>query len=178
MFDINARLTSNYILLFWFYVRSVTLIYGTGTIGWENSALDRTSILFIKFKFYCGRLAALQNWVIWYELIWLCFILTYWCCLMNWGLHINGGHWNLEVSVRNIVALIFLIFSFKCSWYIIGILKSSCPEVFCKKGVLKHFAKFIGKQLYRSLFFYKIAGRLQKRPWHMWFSIKLQESYF
>ena len=62
MFDINARLTSNYILLFWFYVRSVTLIYGTGTIGWENSALDRTSILFIKFKFYCGGLAALQNW--------------------------------------------------------------------------------------------------------------------
>ena len=64
MFDINTRLTktSNYILLFWFYVRSVPLVYGTGTIGWQNSALDHTSILFIKFQFYCGRFAALQNW--------------------------------------------------------------------------------------------------------------------
>ena len=64
MFDINTRLTktSNYILLFWFYVRSVPFIYGTGTIGWKNSALDRTSILFIKFQLYCGRFEALQNW--------------------------------------------------------------------------------------------------------------------
>ena len=62
MFDINATLTSNYILLFWFYVRSVPLIYGTGTIDWQNSALDRTSILFIKFQFYCGCFAAIQNW--------------------------------------------------------------------------------------------------------------------
>ena len=42
MFDINARLTSNYILLFCFYVRSVPFIYGTGTTGWQNTALDRT----------------------------------------------------------------------------------------------------------------------------------------
>ena len=62
MFDLNTGSTSNYILLFWFYVRSVPLIYGTGKIGWQNSALDRTSILFIKFQFYCGRFAALQNW--------------------------------------------------------------------------------------------------------------------
>ena len=39
-----------------------TPIYGTGKIGWQNSALDRTSVLFIKFQFYCGRFAALQNW--------------------------------------------------------------------------------------------------------------------
>ena len=37
-------------------------IYGTDAIGWENSALDRTSVWFIKFQFYCGRFAALQNW--------------------------------------------------------------------------------------------------------------------
>ena len=40
------------------------LTYGTGTIGWQNTALDRTSILFIKFQFYCDRFAALQNWAI------------------------------------------------------------------------------------------------------------------
>ena len=34
---------------------------------------------------------------------------------------------------------------------------SSCSEVFCKKGVLRNFAKFIGKRLCQSLFFNKVA---------------------
>ena len=63
-------------------------------------------------------------------------------------------------SDQYIVSLIFLTLSFKLSWHIIAILRSSRPEVFCKKDVLKHFAKFRGKQLCRILFFYKIAGRL------------------
>ena len=33
-----------------------------------------------------------------------------------------------------------------------GTVERSCPEVFCEKGVLKHFAKFIGKHLCPSLF--------------------------
>ena len=37
-------------------------------------------------------------------------------------------------------------------------LRSSRPELFCKKGVLKHFAKFTGKHLCQSLFFNKVAG--------------------
>ena len=37
-------------------------------------------------------------------------------------------------------------------------LKKQPPEVFCKKGVLKNFAKFTGKQLCQSLFFNKVAG--------------------
>ena len=32
--------------------------------------------------------------------------------------------------------------------------RSSRPEVFCKKGVLRNFTKFIGKHLCQSLFFY------------------------
>ena len=32
------------------------------------------------------------------------------------------------------------------------------PELFYKKGVLKHLAKFAGKHLYRDLFFNKVAG--------------------
>ena len=36
--------------------------------------------------------------------------------------------------------------------------RSSRPEVFCKRGVLKNFAKFTGKQLCQSLFFNKVAG--------------------
>ena len=31
--------------------------------------------------------------------------------------------------------------------------------VFCKKGVLKNFAKFTGKHLCQSLFFNKVAGK-------------------
>ena len=36
--------------------------------------------------------------------------------------------------------------------------RSSHPEVFCKKDVLKNFAKFTGKHLRQSLFFNKVAG--------------------
>ena len=35
---------------------------------------------------------------------------------------------------------------------------SSRPEVFCKKGVLRNFAKFTGRHLCQGLFFNKVAG--------------------
>ena len=37
-------------------------------------------------------------------------------------------------------------------------LRSSRPEVFCKKGVLRNFAKITGKHLCKSLFFDKVTG--------------------
>ena len=40
----------------------------------------------------------------------------------------------------------------------IMLLQKQPPEVFCKKGVLKIFAKFTGKHLCKSLFFNKVAG--------------------
>ena len=49
-------------------------------------------------------------------------------------------------------------------YYVPSLLNSSCnsqkqpPEVFCKKGVLRNFAKFAGKHLYRGLFLNKVAG--------------------
>ena len=36
--------------------------------------------------------------------------------------------------------------------------RSSCPGVFCQKGVLRNFAKFTEKHLCQSLFFNKVAG--------------------
>ena len=36
--------------------------------------------------------------------------------------------------------------------------RSSRPEVFCKKGVLRKFTEFAGKHLCQSLFFNKFAG--------------------
>ena len=44
---------------------------------------------------------------------------------------------------------------------IITLLRSSRPEVFCKKGVPRNFAKFRGKHLCQSLFFNKVAGVLE-----------------
>ena len=38
--------------------------------------------------------------------------------------------------------------------------RSSRPEVFCKKGVLRNYAKFKGKHLWQSLFFNKVAGEV------------------
>ena len=40
--------------------------------------------------------------------------------------------------------------------------RSSRPEVFCKKGVLKNLAKFTGKHQCQSLFFNKVAGLIKK----------------
>ena len=54
--------------------------------------------------------------------------------------------------------------------------RSSRPQVFCKKGVLKNFAKFIRKHLCQSLFFNKIAilmpvTLMKKRLWHICFPV-------
>ena len=51
---------------------------------------------------------------------------------------------------------------------------SSRPEVFCRKGVLRNFAKFTGKHLCQSFFFNKVSGLrpatlLKKRIWHRCF---------
>ena len=35
--------------------------------------------------------------------------------------------------------------------------RSSRPEVFCRRGILRNFAKFTGKNLCQSLFFNKVA---------------------
>ena len=39
-----------------------------------------------------------------------------------------------------------------------NIYRSSCPEVFCRKGVLENSTKFTGKHQYLSLFFNKVTG--------------------
>ena len=49
-------------------------------------------------------------------------------------------------------------------------------EVFCKKGVLKNFAKLTGKYLCQSFFFNKVADPtlatlLKKRLWNRYFSV-------
>ena len=55
-------------------------------------------------------------------------------------------------------------------------IRSSHSDVFCKKGVLRNFAKFTGKHLCQCLFFNKAAGLssanlLKKRLWHRCFPV-------
>ena len=50
------------------------------------------------------------------------------------------------------------------------------PELFCKKDVLRNFAKFTGKHLSQCLFFNKVAGLraatlLKRRPWYRRFPV-------
>ena len=54
--------------------------------------------------------------------------------------------------------------------------RSSRPDVFCKKGVLRNVAKLTGKQLCQSLYFNKVAGLrpatlLKQRLWHLCFPV-------
>ena len=53
-----------------------------------------------------------------------------------------------------------LLTSLRHLWYMAQEIcfRSSRPEVFCKKGVHRNFAKFTGKHHCQSLFFNKVAG--------------------
>ena len=58
--------------------------------------------------------------------------------------------------------------------------RSSHPDVFCKKGVLRNFAKFTGKHLCQSLYFNKVASlrpgtSFKKRLWHKCFPVNFAE---
>ena len=60
------------------------------------------------------------------------------------------------------------------------IFRSSLPEMFCNKGVLRNFAKFTGKHLFQSLFFNKLARLrpvtfLKKESLAQVFSCKFRE---
>ena len=90
-----------------------------------------------------------------YTFKWLSFILT--CCLMNWNVIIQ---FLLEVSDHSIVAS-HSSHILKYSWHII---------YYCsRKQSSGKLAKSVGKQLCRSLFFSKVAGRLKKRFRHSFF---------
>ena len=70
----------------------------------------------------------------------------------------------------------FYIKSINAIFLMINIGRSSRPELFCKKGVLRNFTKFTGKHLCQGLFFNKVAGLrpatlLKKRPWHRCFPV-------
>ena len=81
------------------------------------------------------------------------------------------------MNSTNPVSSLGLSYHHHCFQYFLEItFKSSRPEVFCKKGVLRNFTKSTGKHLCQSLFFNKVAGLkpatlLKKRLWHRFFPV-------
>ena len=80
-------------------------------------------------------------------------------------------HFFLEILQRYYID----IFSIICVPFLLGsIWRSSCPEVFCKKGVIRIFTKFTGKHMCQSHFSIKLqtqACNLKKRLWHRCFPV-------
>ena len=82
-------------------------------------------------------------------------------------------HTNLELTLK---VKLSMYSSPLCVSTFNGHSRSSIPEVFCKKCVLRNFAKFTGKHLCQSLFFNKVSGvrpaiLLKKRLWHRCFPV-------
>ena len=72
------------------------------------------------------------------------------------------------------VAQMFSCESCEITWNTFS--RSSRPEVFCKKGIIRNFARFTGKHLSQSLFFNKVADLrpttlVKKRLRLRWFSV-------
>ena len=57
------------------------------------------------------------------------------------------------------------------------IFRSSCPEVFCKKGVLKNFVKLTAKHMRRSLFFKRLKIKFKKKTLAKAFSFEFCETF-
>ena len=79
-----------------------------------------------------------------------------------------GGILNIIVTSRHKYLDVISLFSRNCRISA----RSSRPEVFCEKGVLRNFTKFTGKHLCQSLSFNKVAGlrpatSLKKRLWDL-----------
>ena len=69
-------------------------------------------------------------------------------------------HWRLSAILKT---------SNKSVWsYFLWYIRSSRPEVFCKKGVLRNFAKSTGKHLYQNFW---PATLLKARLWHRCFPV-------
>ena len=78
--------------------------------------------------------------------------------------------------VCNLSNLSLYLFSINKTATLLSNSRSSRSEVFCKKGVIRNFAKFIGKYLRQSLFCNKVAPLrpatiLKKRLWDRCFPV-------
>ena len=76
------------------------------------------------------------------------------------GLYVKDGFSFSQHVFNTNVLLLWQSFTLK-SCFVLSLFRSSLPDVFCNKGILRNFTNFTGKHLYQSLFFNKFAGLLQ-----------------
>ena len=67
---------------------------------------------------------------------------------------------------HSLLVIRFALYSAPCSSSLLLLLRSSRPEVFYKKAVLRNFAKFTGKHLCQALFNRLLIKLPKKRLWH------------
>ena len=77
--------------------------------------------------------------------------------LINSFLHHIVCIWTIQMRCRFSIYIV-LFKHFLHLFLHTNIYRSSRPEVFCKKGFLTNFIQFMGKDLWKSLFFSQIAG--------------------
>ena len=85
-----------------------------------------------------------------------------------------------ENDIPNLISLKLFEFESKTNIRDIKSSQKQPSEVFYKKVVLRNFAKFNGKHLYKSLFFNKVAGLypatlLKNILWHRCFPVTLSK---
>ena len=85
--------------------------------------------------------------------------------------------WHIFVKMPTVSKLVLMFVTFT-DWDDVSLVnvRSSSPEVFCKKVILKIFAKFIEKHLCQSFLFNTVVGLrpatlLKKRLWHRCFPV-------
>ena len=88
-------------------------------------------------------------------------------------------NWQDQMFTMNLLKF-FIIFKkpiFKEHFYMLAnFYRNSRPEVYCRKGVLRNFAKFTGKHMCQIIFFSEAAGLrpatlFKKRLWHRCLSV-------
>ena len=62
------------------------------------------------------------------------------------------------IDVHQVCMLVYIVYLLCLFTLLIFLVRSSRPDVICKKDVVKNVIKFKGKQLCQSLFFNKVAA--------------------
>ena len=131
---------------FWRFLMTLFHHFKPVSVLVENDEIKSSKISSIFFFLSCFTLRNFQMFVFWF----LKFLLYFW----SFSMHIN-----FFCQIHDSLKFLVLCWSYLCCFChnLWTVARSSRPEVFCKKIVLRNFAKFTGKHLCQSLFFNKVA---------------------
>ena len=98
----------------------------------------------------------------------LCFCFIFYFLVLNFTMALLGHHTPVLRSFKNTYFEQQLWTAASENQHLSDKFRSSRPEVFCKKAVLRNFAKFKGERLCQGLFLKKVAGL---RLWYRCFLV-------